>query len=323
MHDPSHIHSHTDCNHSHGHSPAHTHGHHGHSHSPTQFGRTFLIAAALNMGFIVAEVIYGMKSGSLALLADAGHNFSDVVGLLLAWGAYLLSQKPPTPRHTYGLRSSSIVAALANALLLLIAVGGIAVEAVQRFGQAHPVQSEVVMGVAALGIAVNGVTAWMFSKGQHDLNIKAAFLHLAADAAVSAGVVVAGFMISRTGWLWIDPAISLLVAAIITYGTWGLLRDSVNLALHAVPSHVDSAQVRKFLANQPGVTEVHDLHIWGMSTTEAALSAHLVMPGGHPGDGFLKTLSAALQTRFAIQHATLQIEIGDGGPCELAPEHIV
>lgn len=308
--------------HSHDHG---THSHdHSHTHTPASFGRSFIIAALLNTIFIAAEIIYGLKANSLALIADAGHNFSDVIGLILAWGAWWLSKRAPTGRYTYGLRSTSIIAALANAILLLVAIGGIAWEAIQRFGSHETIEGAIVMWVAGLGIFINGITAWMFSKGQEDLNIKAAFLHLASDAVVSAGVVVAGLIIMRTGWLWLDPAISLVISAIIIYGTWGLLRDSVNLSLHAVPAHINPDKVRAYLAGLPNVKEVHDLHIWGMSTTEVALSAHLLVPGKHPGDDFLTSLAAELHNKFGIEHATVQVEIGNGTqPCDLAPDNKV
>lgn len=311
----------------HNHSSQCSHGHsHGHvnSHVPTDFGRTFLIAASLNMLFIVAEVIYGLKANSLALLADAGHNFSDVIGLLLAWGAWWLSKRKPSARYTYGLRSTSILAALGNAILLLVAVGGIAWEAFERFSAHQPIASTTVMAVAGLGIVINGLTAWMFSKGQHDLNVKGAFLHLAADALVSLGVVVAGFVMSKTGWFWIDPITSLAIVVVIMLSTWGLLRDSVNLALHAVPAGIHMDEVRQYLMDQSGVISVHDLHVWGMSTTETALSAHLVMSSGHPGDAFLEELADGLHTRFSIEHTTIQIELGNGRmECRLMPDEVV
>ena len=300
------------------------HVHDGHTHGPVSYGRAFFIAAVLNTVFIVAEVLYGLKANSLALLADAGHNVSDVLGLLLSWGAWHMSKRAPSSRYTYGLRSTSILAALVNSLLLFVAISGIAWEAIQRFGTEQPVAGSIVMGVAALGIAINGFTAFLFARGQHDLNIKATFLHLASDAAVSAAVVVVGFVIIRTGWLWLDPVISLAIAAVILIGSWGLLRDAVKLALHAVPTGIDSAEVQSFLAAAPAVCAVHDLHIWGMSTTETALSAHLVMTAGHPGDGFLETLALELHEKFAIGHTTIQIEVGDGThPCVRAPLSVV
>lgn len=302
----------------------HSHGHdHGHSHAPQTFGARFAIAAALNAAFIVAEIIYGFQARSLALLADAGHNFSDVIGLLMAWGAYVLARKSPGPRFTYGLRGLSILAAAANGLLLMAAVIAIGVEAVERLVSAQaPVQGMIVMAVAAAGIVVNGGTAWLFASGRSDLNIKAAFAHLAGDAVISAAVVVAGLVILLTGWAWLDPVLSLVVSAVILWATWGILKDAVRLSLQGVPAHIDYGRVKASLAALPGVTSVHDLHIWGMSTTEAALTAHLVMPGGHPGDAFLHEACHLMEHDHGIGHVTLQIETGDHA-CELAPEEVV
>lgn len=285
---------------------------HGHDHGPGDYNRAFAIGIALNIAFVIIEAVYGVLASSLALLADAGHNLSDVLGLLLAWGAMALARRKPTTRFTYGLRSSSIIAALANAMLLLVACGAIAWEAVQRFGSPAPVQSTTVMIVAGIGIAINGITALMFMSGRkNDLNIRGAFLHMAADAAVSLGVVLAGLAILLTGWHWIDPMISLVIVAVILVGTWGLLRDSINLALNAVPAGIDMAAVQVYLRDLPGVTDVHDLHVWGMSTSEAALTAHLVMPGGQPGDHFMAEAAEELEHRFGIHHTTLQIEFGE------------
>ena len=297
---------------------------HDHHHAPTDFGARFLIAAAVNAAFIVAEVFYGFRANSLALLADAGHNFSDAIGLLMAWGAWALAKAAPKPAFTYGYRGASIMAALFNAILLLIAIGGIVFEAIDRFTHLQAVQGTTVMWVAAAGIAVNGFTAMLFAQGQSDLNIKAAFAHLAADAVVSAGVVIAGLVMTWTHWLWLDPALSLIVSAVIVWGTWGLLRDSSRLALQGVPVGIDHEGVKAYLCAQPGVDGLHDLHIWGMSTTEVAMTAHLVMPAGHPGDGFLHALTETLESRFKIGHATIQIELGDGPqPCELIPDSVV
>lgn len=309
----------------HHHRHEHDHGPAGrHAHAPPDFGTAFAIGAALNVAFVAVEVIFGIIAGSMALLADAGHNLSDVFGLLMAWGAVALGRRAPTARFTYGLGSTSILAALANAILLLVAVGAIAWEAVQRLFAPVPVAASTLMLVAAAGIAINGATAVMFASGRHqDINIRGAYLHMAADAAVSAGVVLAGAAIFFTGWLWIDPLVSLIVAAIIVWGTWSLLRDSVNLALHAVPPGIDPAAVRSYLAALPGVTATHDLHIWAMSTTETALTCHLVMPDRHPGDAFLHAAAAGLRSRFGIAHSTLQIEHGDGTACALAPDHVV
>lgn len=297
---------------------------HAHNHAPKDFGWAFAIGMALNLGFVIVEATYGVIAHSMALLADAGHNLSDVFGLLMAWAAAVLSKRAPTTRFTYGMGSTSILAALANAILLLIAVGAIALEAVQRLANPEPVAGSTVMVVALIGIFVNGITAWLFMAGKEgDLNVRGAYLHMAADAAVSFGVVCAGLAIALTGWLWIDPIVSLVIAAIIVWGTWSLLTESMNLALHAVPPGIDPAQVKALLDALPGVTRTHDLHIWAMSTTETALTCHLVMPEKHPGDAFLLKASEALRQRFQIAHATLQIEHGDGGECALEPDHVV
>jgi cobalt-zinc-cadmium efflux system protein len=298
-------------------------GHGHHHHAPTSFGTRFLIAAAANAAFIVAEVIYGFRANSLALLADAGHNFSDAIGLILAWGAWWLAKATPRPTFTYGYRGASIVAALFNAVLLLVAIGGIVFEAIERFTHLQAVHGDIVMWVAAGGIVVNGLTAWLFAGGGSDLNIRAAFLHLLSDAVVSAAVVVSGLVMAATGWLWLDPALSLVVSAVIIWGTWGLLRDSGRLALQGVPSGIDYAGVKAHVAGLPGVKDVHDLHIWGMSTTEVAMTAHLLMPEGHPGDAFLQGLCGTMKARFGIGHVTVQIEVGDAEPCGLTAENVV
>lgn len=298
----------------HGHGHAHDHAH-GHSHAPASFGRAFAIGITLNLLFVMVEAFYGFASGSTALLADAGHNLSDVLGLVVAWTAWLLSQRKPTARYTYGLRGSSILAALLNALLLMVACGAILLEAAQRFADPAPVAGRTVMIVAGIGIVVNLGTALLFARGgKGDINIRGAFLHMAADAAVSAGVVIAGLATLKTGAHWIDPATSLLIVGVIVWSTWGLLRESLAMALAAVPNRIDPAEVTRALAAVPGVARVHHLHIWPTSTTEAAMTAHLVMPGGHPGDSFLRETAGMLNDRFAIDHATLQIERGDG-PC--------
>ena len=313
-------HDHSHHNHSHGHD--HSHGHAGHSHAPDNFGWAFAIGAALNTGFVIAELIFGYAANSLALISDAVHNLSDVIALLLAWCAAWLSQKQPTQRHTYGYRRASILAALFNAGLLLVAVGGIVVEAVNRLYSPAPVAGWTVVVVAALGVAVNGFTALLFMRGRHgDLNIRGAYLHMAADAGVSLGVVVAALVIMLTGWLWLDPAISLVIAAVVFWSGWGLARDSVNLALDGVPRGIELAKVSDYLAGLEGVTEVHDLHIWAMSTNETALTAHLVRPGGSD-DEFLQKVCSELAHRFKIHHATLQIE-ADAGACRLAPADVV
>ena len=303
--------------HSNGSNHGHAHGT-GHSHVPANFGRAFAIGTALNLGFVAVEATYGVLAGSMALLADAGHNLSDVLGLLIAWGAATLAARKPGGRYTYGLRSSSILAALLNALLLLVAITAIAVEAVRRFSEPAPVSGTAVMIVAAIGIVINGFTALLFMSGRKgDLNVRGAFLHMVADAAVSAGVVVAGFAILKTGLSWIDPVVSLLIVAVVAVGTWGLLRDSVNMSLHASPAGVDPLKIQGFLRSCSGVEAVHDLHVWPLSTTETALTAHLLIPGGYPGDGYTVTLAAELKARFAIDHATIQIETEPGTPCVL------
>jgi cobalt-zinc-cadmium efflux system protein len=303
----------------------HDDGHgHSHTHAPKSFGVAFAIGVALNTTFVVVEAIFGIIGNSTALLADAAHNLSDVLGLLVAWAAVGLSRRPPTARFTYGLRGSSILAALFNAMILLVAVGGIGWEALQRIGKPEPLAEMTVIVVALVGIAINGVTAWLFVSGRKDdINIQGAFLHMAADAAVSAGVVIAATIILYTGWLWIDPAVSLGICIVILWGTWGLLKGSMQMSLDAVPAGIDPAAVRSFLQGRPGVAELHDLHVWPMSTTETALTCHLVMPGGHPGDAFILETARELQHRFKIGHATLQIEISMVTACLLAPEEVV
>ncbi len=300
------------------------HTHHRHGHAEVNYGRAFAIGIAANLAYLGGEAVAGIFSGSLALLADAGHNLGDVLGLGLSWGAAVLGRRQPSGRFTYGLRSSSILAALANAIILLVVTGGIAWEAIWRIS--HPVQvaSGIIVAVAAVGIFVNGGTALLFSSGTGDLNVKAAFSHLAADALVTAGVVTAGIVIWLTNWLWLDPLVSLIVSAVIVFGTWGLLKSAIGLALDAVPEGLDIAAVRAHLLGLPGVTGLHDLHIWGMSTTETALTCHLIMPAGHPGDTVLNEMAQQLQHRFGIQHATIQIELADSDEaCALTPEHVV
>lgn len=320
------IHDHEDSRHDrHRHQHGHVHGHgHDHSHAPKSFGTAFGLGIALNITFVAVEAAYGVIGNSMALLADAGHNLGDVLGLAVAWAAAVLSQRRPTTRYTYGFRSSSIMAALVNAVVLLVAMGAIILEAARRLAAPEPVAGQDVIIVAAIGILINTITAWLFASGRKgDINIKAAFLHMAADAAVSLGVVLAGVVILLTGWLWLDPAVSLVIAVIIVWGTWGLLRDSVNMSLAAVPAGIEPEAVRGFLESQPGVSHVHDLHIWPMSTTETALTCHVVLPGGHPGDEFTRRVSSELQRRFGIQHATTQIETSEEVTCALAPEHVV
>jgi len=305
----------------HAHHPGRTNGHV--AHAPLDTGRAFAVGIALNMGFVLVEGVYGVLAQSMALLADAGHNLGDVLALSLAWGASTLSKRGPSERFTYGLRSTSILAALLNAALLLLVTGGIAWEAINRLATPSPVAGHTVIGVALAGILVNITSALLFARGrEHDANLRAAFLHLVADAGISAGVVVAGVGILFTGWLWLDPATGLLIAAAIVLSTWGLLRDSVALALNAVPEHIDPRAVRGYLSKLAGVTEVHDLHIWAMSTTETALTVHLVMPGGHPKDDFTAEICKELRMHHRVHHATIQIETGEQ-PCELAPDHVV
>jgi cobalt-zinc-cadmium efflux system protein len=303
------------------------HEHHPRSEAPHGLGVIFALGVALNLGFVLVEAAYGVIGHSVALLADAGHNLGDVLGLAIAWGASALARRRPSHRYTYGLRSSSILAALFNAIVLLIAVGAIAVEAINRFGAPQAVATGTVMVVAAIGIVVNGATALLLRRGHHhhhDLNVRAAFLHMAADAGVSLGVVLTGALILATGWLWLDPAASLVVGLVIVAGSWRLLRDAVNMALDAVPAGIDPAAVRDHLAGVSGVCAVHDLHIWPMSTTETALTCHLVIPAGHPGDQALAILAEELHARFGIEHATIQVETGDPAhPCRLGADHVV
>jgi cobalt-zinc-cadmium efflux system protein len=292
---------------------------HVHSHAPKNFGTAFAIGTALNFAFVVIEAVFGIFAHSLALVADAGHNMGDMLGLLLAWGASILARSAPTQRRTYGLRSSSILAALFNAIFLLVSVGAIAWEAIRRFGDPTNVAGKTVIWVSAVGIAINTVTALMFMSGRKgDLNIRGAFMHMAADAGISAGVVIAGFAILLTGYHWIDSIVSLAISAIIIWGTWGLLRDSVNLALQAVPEGIDLAKVKDYLAGLPHVTAVHDLHIWPMSTTETALTAHLVRDVDRCDSSLLQKCCEELHDKFEIQHATIQFETEDH-ECKLAP----
>jgi cobalt-zinc-cadmium efflux system protein len=285
---------------------------HRHGHATPHHGSAFALAVALNLGFVAVEVFAGLAAGSMALIADAGHNLGDVLSLLLAWGASILAARPPSARFTYGLKSSSILAALANAALLWVALGAILVETLRRLGDPAPVAGQTMIWVATAGIAVNGVSALLFAKGRKsDLNLRAAFQHLLADAAVSAGVVVAGIGVVLTGQRWIDPATSLAITAVIGWGSWGLLREAVKMGLLGVPDGIDESAVRDFLSARPGVTAVHDLHIWPMSTTETALTAHLVMPGGRPGDAFLHELAHQLAHDHKIGHATFQVEAGE------------
>jgi len=310
------------------HAHQHDHGHshaigHGHSHGPASFDRAFAIGTVLNIGIVLAQLVFGYFANSLALMADAAHNLSDVAGLLLAWGATWLSRRSPTAERTYGFRRASILAALGNAALLLVATGGIAVEAIRRFAEPQQLEAGTVIWVAALAIVLNGAVALMFMRGRHDdLNIKGAFLHMLGDAAVSFGVVLAAALTLWTGWLWIDPAISLAIAVFVLWASWGLARSSVNLALDAVPENVDREQVEAYLNSLPGVTEVHDLHIWAMSTTETALTVHLVRPNAGLDDGFIAATCERLDRDFKIHHTTLQVEHSREA-CKLAPDHVV
>jgi cobalt-zinc-cadmium efflux system protein len=313
---------HHDHDHDHEHDHGHAHGGHGHHHGPATYDRAFAVGVILNGGFVAAEVVFGLAANSISLLADAAHNLGDVLGLLLAWGAAWLARRPPTARRTFGYGRSSILAALINATVLLIGVGAIGVEAAQRLFAPQPVGETTVVVVAAIGIVINGATALMFMRGrENDLNIRGAFLHMASDAAVSLGVVIAALLIGLTGWLWIDPLTSLAIVVVITLGTWGLLRDSVDLAMDAVPGGVAPQAVRDYLAAQPGVSEVHDLHIWGLSTTETALTVHLVCDetAARP-----HSMAHELQARFGIGHATVQVETHeDAELCRLRSDSVV
>jgi cobalt-zinc-cadmium efflux system protein len=318
-------HDHGDHGHDHGHDSGHGHaGHshagHAHSHAPASFDRAFALGVGLNVAFVVAEIGFGLRTDSLALISDAGHNLGDVLALVLAWAGTVLARRGPTPRRTYGLRRFSILAAMANAGILLIAVGAIIVEAVDRLRHPAPVAGGIVSIVAAMGIVINLGTALGFMRGrEHDLNIRGAYLHMLGDAGASAGVVVAGLLISATGLLWIDPVVSLLLAAAILWSTWGLAKDSVNLALDAVPAGIDPLEVDAALRSLEGVVEVHDLHIWGMSTTDVALTAHLIRPCHGGEDALLASATQLLRERFGIAHATLQVEQGLAiHPCDLA-----
>jgi len=301
------------------HHHSHDH-HHGHSHSPANYGFAFGFGIFLNTIFIIIEVIFGLLGDSLALLADAGHNMSDVLGLVIAWIAVWLGKKAPSEKRTYGYKRSSILAALFNAVFLLVAIGGIAWEAIHRFSSAQPVAGKTVIIVALVGILINTITALLFMSGsKHDLNIRGAFLHMAADALVSLGVVIAGFVIIWTGWLWLDPLVSLLISIVIFLGTWGLLKESLNLSMDAVPAGIEVNEIKDYLSKVPTVEEVHDLHVWGMSTTEAVLTVHLVRSEIDDNDVMLQKLTKELHDQFGIEHATIQIEKGTFN-CSLQPE---
>jgi cobalt-zinc-cadmium efflux system protein len=320
----SHAHAHDHHHHDH---DRHDHGHHhghGHSHAPADFGLAFGVGITLNIAFVIVGVAFGLIGHSMALIADAGHNLSDVLGLVMAWVASVLVKRAPTKRFTYGLRGSSILAALFNAVFLLIATGAIALGAIERFFAPEPVAGKLVMIVAAIGIVINGFTALLFLRGRgDDLNIRGAFLHMAGDAAISLGVVVAGGVILLTGWHWIDPVVSLGISAVIVAGTWSLLRDSLSMTMQAVPPSIDINAVQSFLEKCPGVCAIHDLHVWPMSTTETALTCHMVMLEGHPGDEALHKIADELNHHFRIPHTTIQVEISNDADCMLAKEHTV
>ena len=296
---------------------AHDHTHDHSHHHGASYDRAFAVGITLNVLYVLVEAYFGWRSDSLALLSDAGHNLSDVLGLLMAWSGFYLARLRPSQKHTYGLGRATIMAALFNALFLLIVVGGIVWEAIARFSHPVPIQGGIVILVAGIGVVVNGITAWLFMSGhKQDLNLRGAFLHMAADALVSLGVVIASALFIWTGWTWLDPAISLAIAVVILLGTWNLLRHSLNLSLDGVPASIELDSVRNYLAELPGVGTVHDLHVWAMSTSEIALTAHLVMPDGHPGDDFLCSIASILHDDFDIEHTTIQIERGDR-PCAL------
>ena len=291
---------------------------HDHNHQTGNYNRAFAIGVVLNVIFVAIEAGYGVAAGSLALIADAGHNLTDVLSLLIAWGAALLATKPATEKRTYGFRKVTIMASLSSAILLLVALGAITWEAIGRFFDPKPVEGMTVIAVAAIGVAINTITALLFVSGQkHDLNIRGAFLHMAADAGVSFGVVVAGIIIMVTGWLLIDPLISLFIVAVILVGTWSLLRDSVNLAIDSVPKGIDMAGIKKYLTRLENVSQIHDLHVWALSTTEVALSVHLIIVDESLKNDFLPKLQQQLHDRFSIEHSTIQVERQDDGPCML------
>ena len=290
-----------------------SHSHTHHHHEMTNYNRSFGIGITLNVIFVIIEVTYGILAGSLALIADAGHNLSDVISLLLAWGAYYLAKKQPTAKRTYGLRKVTIMASLLSAVLLFVALGGIAWESIQRFSSPQPVDGVIIIVVAAIGVVINTLTALLFVKGQkHDLNIRAAFLHMAADAAISLGVVIAGVAILFTGWLWLDPLLSLLIVVVILLSTWGLLRDSIDLSIDAVPHSIDLNEVKAYLLSLTNVTDLHDLHIWALSTTENALTVHLVTTDSLIYNHFIQEIQEHLHHDFNIAHVTIQIEHASG-----------
>jgi cobalt-zinc-cadmium efflux system protein len=319
-HEHGHDHDHDDLPHHDDHDDHdhhdHEHGHHHHP-PPDQLNRAFVIGIGLNIVFVAVELAFGIIADSLALIADAGHNLSDVLSLVLAWAAARLARRQPTAYRTYGFRRGTILAALVSSVLLLVAMGAIAWEALLRFSDPAPVEGRLMMAVAAVGVVINGITAWLFAAGRHnDLNIRAAFMHMLGDAAVSVGVVIGGIGVLTFGWLWLDPAISLVIVVVIVWGTWGVLTESLDMAFDAVPKNIDPHKVREFLRTLPGVADIHDLHIWSMSTTETALTAHLVMPSAEEDDHFLRNAAEGLKKRFRIAHSTLQVERGVGPACD-------
>jgi cobalt-zinc-cadmium efflux system protein len=312
--------------HSHEHGPGRVHGHdHGHVHAPSDYGRAFALGVTLNLGFVAIEVFYGVTSRSLALVADAGHNFGDVLGLGLSWGAAFLAKVRPSTRRTFGFRRSTIVASVANALILLFVTGGLTWESLRRLASPEPAHGMTMVVVALVGVAINTVSALLFLSGaKKDLNVRSAFLHLASDAILALGVAGAGGLILLTGWLWLDPAVSIVLAMAILAGTWSLMRRSLDLMLDAVPEGIDPRDVKAFLGGLRGVVEVHDLHVWAMSTTETALTAHLVMPDNAREPSFLADACKELHAKFRIDHATLQIDPENApAPCALAPDEVV
>ncbi|MDA9543548.1 cation diffusion facilitator family transporter [Bradyrhizobium yuanmingense] len=323
-HDHHGHHDHDHAGHSHAHGHTHDHGHgHGHVHAPANFGKAFALGITLNIALVVAEAVYGYVGNSTALLADAGHNLSDVLGLIIAWGASIAARRAPKGRFTYGFRASTILAALANAVFLLVATGAIGWEAILRLREPEPVAGVTVMVVAGIGILINGFTALLFAGGRKDdINIEGAYLHMAADAAVSLGVVVSAALIIWTGWLWLDPITSLIICATILWSTTSLLRGSIDMSMAAAPKGTDLAAIRAFLLARPGVSAIHDLHVWPISTTETALTCHLVMPAGSD-DAFLMQTTQLLKTSFRIGHTTLQVETHPDNGCALAPDDVV
>ncbi|MGW1422102.1 cation diffusion facilitator family transporter [Bradyrhizobium manausense] len=323
-HHGHHHHDHADHGHDHGHGNHHDHAHGaGHVHAPANFGKAFAIGIALNTALVVAEAVYGYVGNSTALLADAGHNLSDVLGLVVAWGASIAARRAPSGRFTYGLRASTILAALANAVFLLVATGAIGWEAILRLREPEPVAGVTVMVVAGIGILINGFTAMLFASGRKDdINIEGAYLHMAADAAVSLGVVVSAALIIWTGWLWLDPVTSLVICGTILWSTTSLLRGSIDMSMAAAPKGTDLAAIKAFLLARPGVSAIHDLHVWPISTTETALTCHLFMPAG-TADAFLMETAQLLKTTFRIGHTTLQVETHADNGCALAPDDVV